>query len=84
LIGGRIDALVFGSGLSAKNIFKMLAEKASMDEFRSIIKDKVTTVAIGPTTAEALKEMDIKVDVVPKDYLFEEALVALARHWNTK
>ena len=84
LIGGRIDALVFGSGLSAKNIFKMLAEKASMDEFRSIIKDKVTTVAIGPTTAEALKEMGIKVDVVPKDYLFEEALVALARHWNTK
>jgi uroporphyrinogen-III synthase len=81
---GRIDALVFGSGLSAKNIFKMLTEKASMDQLRSIIKYKVTTVAIGPTTADALKEMDVKVDVVPQDYLFEEALEALARYWNTQ
>ena len=84
LTGGRIDAIVFGSGLSAKNIFKMLTEKASMDQLRKVIKDKVTTVAIGPTTAEALKEMDIKVDVVPEDYLFDNALEALARYWNTK
>jgi len=84
LTGGRIDAIVFGSGLSAKNIFKMLTEKASMDQLRKVIKNKVTTVAIGPTTAEALKEMDIKVDVVPEDYLFDNALEALARYWNTK
>ena len=31
LSGGRIDAVLFGSGLSAKNIFKMLTEKASME-----------------------------------------------------
>jgi uroporphyrinogen-III synthase len=84
LTGGRIDAIVFGSGLSAKNIFKMLMEKAPMDKLRTIVKAKVTTVAIGPTTAEALKEMDVIVDVVPKDYSFEEALEALARYWNTK
>jgi uroporphyrinogen-III synthase len=84
LTNGRIHALVFGSGLSAKNIFKMLTEKAPMDQLRRIVRDKVTTVAIGPTTAEALKEMDVKVDVVPKDYLFEEALEALALYWNTK
>ena len=42
---------------------------------------QVTVVAIGPTTAEALKELNIKVDVVPKDYLFEEALLALAAYW---
>ncbi len=82
LIGGRIDAVVFGSGLSAKNIFKMLSEKASMEQIRRLIKEKVTTVAIGPTTAEALKEMEIKVDVVPDDYLFENALAALANYWS--
>jgi uroporphyrinogen-III synthase len=80
---GRIDAIVFGSGLSAKNIFKMLSEKAPMERLRKIIKDKVTTVAIGPTTAEALREMDIKVDVVPEDYLFENSLAALAEYWKT-
>jgi uroporphyrinogen-III synthase len=82
LTSGKIDAIVFGSGLSAKNIFKMLSEKAPMDQLRSIIKDKVTTVAIGPTTAEALKEMDVKVDVIPEDYLFEKALSALAEYWS--
>ena len=38
--------------------------------------------AIGPTTAEALKEMGVKVDVVPEDYLFENALAALAVYWS--
>ncbi len=82
LSGHKIDAIVFGSGLSAKNIFRMLTEKAPMDQLRSLIVEKVTTVAIGPTTAEALKELDVKVDVVPEDYLFENALAALAKFWS--
>ncbi|MGD0996057.1 MAG: uroporphyrinogen-III synthase [Candidatus Bathyarchaeia archaeon] len=82
LTSGKIDAIVFGSGLSAKNIFKMLSEKASMETLRALINSKVTTVAIGPTTAEALREMGINVDVMPQDYLFEEALTALARYWE--
>jgi uroporphyrinogen-III synthase len=81
LASGRIDALVFGSGLSAKNIFKMLNEKAPMEQLRKVIAEKVTTVAIGPTTAEALKELNVKVDVVPEDYLFDKALDALAEFW---
>ena len=31
LTSGKIDAIVFGSGLSAKNIFKMLTENAPME-----------------------------------------------------
>ncbi len=81
LSSGRIDAVLFGSGLSAKNIFKMLTEKAPMEKLREIMAKKVAVVAIGPTTAEALKELNVKVDVVPKDYLFEEALSALAAYW---
>ena len=84
LTSGKINAIVFGSGLSAKNIFQMLTEKAPMDKLRNIINSKITTVAIGPTTAEALVEMGLKVDVVPEDYLFEKALVALANYWNTE
>jgi uroporphyrinogen-III synthase len=83
LTAGKIDAIVFGSGLSAKNIFKMLSEKAPMERLRSIVNSKVTTVAIGPTTAEALTEMGVKVDVMPEDYLFEKALETLARYWST-
>lgn len=82
LKNGKIDAIVFGSGLSAKNIFKMLTEKAPMDTVRQLVNGKVTTVAIGPTTAEALRELGVTVDVVPESYLFEEALAALARYWT--
>ncbi len=84
LTSGRIDAIVFGSGLSARNIFKMLSEKASVETLRDIVNSQVTTVAIGPTTAAALREMGIKVDVVPTDYLFEKALSALALYWNSQ
>ncbi len=83
LTNGRINALLFGSGLSAKNIFKMLTEKAPMEQLRKLFAEKVVVVAIGPTTAEALRELEVKVDVVPEDYLFDNALDALARHWAT-
>jgi uroporphyrinogen-III synthase len=82
LTNGRIDAILFGSGLSAKNIFKMLTEKTPIEQLRKILAEKITIIAIGPTTAQALKELDIKVDVIPKDYLFEEALSALAKYWT--
>lgn len=82
LTAGRINAILFGSGLSAKNIFRMLSEKASMEQLKELFKKKVTTVAIGPTTAEALKAINIRVDVTPQDYLFEEALRALAEFWS--
>jgi uroporphyrinogen-III synthase len=82
LSAGRIDAVVFGSGLSAKNIFHMLSERGPSEVIRSLLNGKVTTVAIGPTTAEALKQLGVKADVVPKDYLFENALSALAHYWN--
>jgi uroporphyrinogen-III synthase len=81
LTNGQIDAILFGSGLSAKNIFKMLTEKTSIEQLRKIHAEKVTIIAIGPTTAQALKELNIKVDIIKKNYLFEEALSALANHW---
>ncbi|MCW4024452.1 MAG: uroporphyrinogen-III synthase [Candidatus Bathyarchaeota archaeon] len=79
---GRIDAVVFGSGLSVKNIFKMLTEKATPQQVKALLNGKVTTVAIGPTTAEALKELGVKVDVMPQNYLFERALSDLVRFWG--
>lgn len=82
LTGGRIDAILFGSGLSAKNIFRMLTEKSPMDELRRILSERVTVVAIGPTTAESLKELGVKVDVTPVDYLFDNALDALGDYWK--
>jgi uroporphyrinogen-III synthase len=82
LINGEIKAILFGSGLSVKNIFKMLTEKAPMSFLRQVITQHVTIIAIGPTTAQALHELQIKVDVIPDDYLFNNALDALGNYWR--
>lgn len=82
IIDGKIDAVVFGSGLSVRNIFKMLSEKNSLSKIKEIFKKNITTVAIGPTTADVLVQFGIQVDVMPNNYLFEEALQALAKFWD--
>lgn len=81
LAGGRIHAIVFSSALGARNLFRMLAAHITAEKLRRLL-NKVTIVAIGPKTAEALSDIGWKVDVMPKTYLFEEALNALAHYWN--
>jgi uroporphyrinogen-III synthase len=82
LTAGKIDAVIFGSALSVKNLFKMLKDQISPEKLRDLFNNKLTVVAIGPVTSEALVEMDVKVDVMPDKHLFEETLIALARYWN--
>jgi len=83
LICGKIHAIIFSSSLSVKNLFQMLMEKISMEKLRDIMNSRLTIVAIGPVTAKTLFEMGVKVDVMPDKHLFKEALIALARYWNS-
>ena len=83
LSGGQLHAIIFSSSLGVKNLFHMLKTHVSAEELRALL-DKITIVAIGPKTAEALAEMGLKVDVMPKTYLLEDALNALAQHWSDK
>lgn len=84
LIAKKIDAIIFGSSLSAMNLFRMLEEHVSEEKLRDLMNSNLTVVAIGPVTADALREMGLHVDVMPKKYLFKAALNALASHWSTK
>jgi len=84
LTDGKIDAIIYGSSLSAKNLFKMLRELISKEKLRDIMNSKLTIVAIGPVTAETLSEMGLRVDIMPDKYTFEETLIKLAHHWNAK
>jgi uroporphyrinogen-III synthase len=54
----------------------------SMEKLRDLLNSRLTIVAIGPTTAKTLREMGVKVDIVPENYLLEEALIALALYWS--
>jgi uroporphyrinogen-III synthase len=82
LTAEKIDAIIFGSALSVKNLFQMPSDQISTEKLRDLMNRKVTVVAIGPVTADALVERGVKVDVMPDRHLFEEALAALARYWK--
>lgn len=79
---GKINAIIFGSSLSAKNLFEMLSKLISEKELKEVLNDKLDIVAIGPVTAKTLVELGLKVDVMPDRYLFEEAIKKLAQYWT--
>jgi uroporphyrinogen-III synthase len=84
LRAGMIDAIIFGSSLSVTNLFDMLGKLISKEKLRELLNNSLTIVAIGPVTAQTLFKMGLKVEVVPKSYLFEEAIKALARYLITE
>jgi uroporphyrinogen-III synthase len=83
LTSGKIHAIIFSSSLCVKNLFRMLEKHISMEKLRDALNSNLNIVAIGPATADTLREMGLKVDVMPDKHVFEEALTALARYWNT-
>jgi uroporphyrinogen-III synthase len=83
LTAEKIDAIIFGSALSVKNLFQMLNNQISPKKLGGLMNSKLTVVAIGPVTADTLVEMGVRVDVMPDRHLFEEAIAALARYWNS-
>lgn len=82
LSNGKIDAIIFSSSLGAKNFFQMMSQHEAVEKVRVLVNQKLTVVAIGPTTAKTLVAMGLRVDVMPEKHLFEESLEALAQYWN--
>jgi uroporphyrinogen-III synthase len=83
LLAGKIDAIIFGSSLCVRNLFKMLAVFASVELVREALNGLVV-VAIGPVTAQSLSEVGVAVAVVPEVYLFEAALAELVCYWQLR
>jgi uroporphyrinogen-III synthase len=82
LSAGKIHAIVFGSGLCAKNLFEMLRGVVPPEKLATLLGCKATVVAIGPVTARTLIDLGAKVDVMPEMYTFEDALTTLAQFWQ--
>lgn len=81
LASGRIHAIIFGSAQSAKN-FKKILERFLPPSRIKLLMEKVTIVAIGPETAKAVKDIGLKVDIIPESYTFDAAIEALIDYWS--
>jgi uroporphyrinogen III methyltransferase/synthase len=66
------DAVIFTSSQSVRNLYSVLGER-----LKEKLKD-AKVCAIGPITAETLKGLGIRVDIVPKEYTVKACLEALA------
>jgi uroporphyrinogen-III synthase len=77
LSSGKVDAIIFGSGLCAKNLFTIFEGVASSERLAELL-NRLDTVAIGPVTASTLATLNVKVTVTPAEHTFEQAVKALA------
>ncbi|MEM2486636.1 MAG: uroporphyrinogen-III synthase, partial [Candidatus Bathyarchaeia archaeon] len=81
LASGSIHAIIFGSAQSVRNLKKILENFLPTNRIK-LFMEKVTIVAIGPETAKAIKEVGLRVDVIPKSYTFNAAIEALIDYWK--
>jgi len=72
LKNSKIDAVVFTSSQTVKNLFEMAG-----DSLKENLRD-VKTCAIGPITARTLLEFGVRPDFVPEEYTVKACLDALA------
>ncbi|RMF90617.1 MAG: uroporphyrinogen-III synthase [Methanobacteriota archaeon] len=70
---GDVDAIIFTSSRSAKNLIRFFGEDAT-----SLLAD-VIVCAIGPITAGSLEKMGIEVDCMPAEYTIDAALEEIRR-----
>jgi|Deesub1362A_J573_1020465.scaffolds.fasta_scaffold00016_117 uroporphyrinogen III methyltransferase/synthase len=66
-----VDAVIFTSSQSVKNLYKAWGE-----EFGKLLKNK-KICAIGPITAGTLRGLGVRVDVMPEEYTVDACLEAL-------
>ncbi len=81
---GDIDAIIFTSSSTVKNLFKMISSQISMNRIMRLMKNRTDVVAIGPVTARTLEEIGIKPKIVPRRFLAAEAVHALVRYYKSR
>lgn len=86
LLGREIDIVTFASSSAVTNFLTMIAAQDEA-ELQQLLAP-VTIAAIGPVTAETVRQHGLKVDVQPEKYTISELAKAIAvfcrREENTK
>ncbi|MGB9902990.1 uroporphyrinogen-III synthase, partial [Methanothrix sp.] len=70
-----IDVFAFTSGSTVRYLMRRAEELGMEDHLRKAL-DSALVVAIGPPTAEVLREFGVRVDLIPERYTFEGMLEA--------
>ncbi|MDD3984842.1 MAG: uroporphyrinogen-III synthase [Methanobacterium sp.] len=81
IITGKIDAITFTSNLTVQNLLKISNEKDKEKLIQQLRNGNVKVAAIGPVTAQPLKELGIPV-LIPKEYTVKAMLEKLVDQYK--
>jgi uroporphyrinogen III methyltransferase/synthase len=82
LLEGSIDLVTFTSSSTVTNFLTMI-DAASHEELHRLL-DQVTIAAIGPITAETLREHGLRVDIQPERYTISDMVQSIVAHYRDK
>ena len=77
LLDRQIDAVTFTSASTVRNFVAMLGQEQAVDLLSSTV-----VASIGPVTAEAAQQLDIKTTVMPARYTIPDLVDALVEHFS--
>ncbi|HWU68753.1 MAG TPA: uroporphyrinogen-III synthase [Stenotrophobium sp.] len=76
LDGGAVDAIAFTSQSQVERLFKVSAAAGQLDALRSGLA-RTRVAAVGPVTAESLRQHGVRVDLTPADTYFLKPLTQM-------
>ncbi|MCL2458617.1 MAG: uroporphyrinogen-III C-methyltransferase [Desulfobulbus sp.] len=79
LLEGSIDLVTFTSSSTVTNFLALI--DAADDELHRLL-DRVTIAAIGPITAETIREHGLPVDIQPEWYTISDMVQAIVAHYR--
>lgn len=74
LAGGGIDAIAFTSSPQIRRLFAVARRREQEEALRRAL-DGMVVAAVGPLVADALREREVRVDVMPGESFFMKPLV---------
>jgi uroporphyrinogen III methyltransferase/synthase len=78
LLDREIDAVTFTSASTVRNFARILGPEQAADLLRTTV-----VASIGPVTAEAAQQLEIRTTVMPQRYTIPDLVDALVEHFST-
>lgn len=82
LESGTVDLITFTSSSTVTNFLTML-DAANSDELQRLL-DGVSIAAIGPITADTVREHDLRVDIQPQRFTIDDMVQAIVAFYRNK
>ncbi len=81
LVSGKVELLTFTSSSTVTNFLTMV-DAADEQELHQLL-DGVKIAAIGPVTAETVRQNGLNVDIQPDNYTISDMVDAIVEHYRT-